>query len=322
MFGKKQEYTKELQERADQAETELASLQEKLRQTANGTQQMLPCFESQIVAQSEMDKQLTKIVGFTHDTMAANRENGQALEQLAIEFTNVRGMLQDDETQRNQIKESVQKQARQADAAAERNKQCVAFAEQIQKVQEGLAVDVERMKSQLKQMESFSKDMSVLSLNCAIEAGRLGESGRDFISAAEDVRQMSSAYEQAAQSASLLLSELEGHMLEMEKQSLELSKELSDGKTSIAHLSKNILENEELCEKSVQRAVPKKMSALTEYLKKMSQSQHDIGVLQQQTLDEMEHIGKSFMEEQEARKELEQIASEITSCVHAGMPNS
>lgn len=320
MFGKKQEYTKELQDRIDQAESELESMQEKMRQAANGTQQMLPCFESQIVAQSEMDKELTKIVSFTHDTMAANHENEQALEQLAIEFTNVRAMLQDDETERNKIKESVHKQAKQADAAAEKNKQCAAFAEQLQKVYKGFAVNVERMQSQLKVMVDFSKDMSVLSLNCAIEAGRLGESGRNFISASEDVRQMSCAYEQAAQAVTSQLAELEEQILEMEKQALGLSKGLSDGQAGITHLTKNISDNVDLCEKSVQRATPKKMSALTDYLKKISQNHRTIGMLQQQTLDEMEQIGKSFMDEQEARKELEQITSNITSCVHADIP--
>lgn len=316
MFGKKQEYAKELQERINKAETELESCQEKMKQAANGAQQMLPCFESQIIAQSEMDKDLTKIVSFTQDTIEANHENGQALEQLAIEFTNVRAMLQDDEAERNKIKESVHKQVGQADTAAEKNKQCTAFADQIQKAGEGFAANVEHMQSRLKQMVDFSKDMGVLSLNCAIEAGRMGESGRNFVAAAEDVRQMSSAYEQAAQSALDQLAELESGIRELGKQALGLAKGLSEGQTSITHLSKSILNNEELCSQAVQRAVPKKMAVLTECLKKMSQSQHTIGVLQQQTLDQMEHIGKSFMEEQEARKELEEIASEITSCVH------
>lgn len=138
MFGKKQEYTKELQDRIDQAESELESMQEKMRRAANGTQQMLPCFESQIVAQSEMDKELTKIVGFTHDTMAANHENEQALEQLAIEFTNVRAMLQDDETERNKIKESVHKQAKQADAAAEKINSVLPLQSSSKKYTKGL----------------------------------------------------------------------------------------------------------------------------------------------------------------------------------------
>jgi len=278
---------------------------------------MLPCFESQIIAQSEMDKDLTKIVSFTNDTMAANHENGQALEQLAIEFTNVRTMLQEDETERNKIKESVHKQVEQADTAVDKYKQCTELAEQIQKAREGLADNVGHMQNQLKQMAGLSKDMSVLSLNCAIEAGRMGESGRSFIAAAEDVRQMSCAYEQAAQSAAEQLAELERKIQEMEKQALGLAKGLSDGQSSITRLSKSILDQEKLCTNAVQRAVPKKMTALADCLKTMSQSHRTIGALQQQTLDEMEHIGKSFMEEQEARKELEEIASAITSCTHA-----
>ncbi len=316
MFGKKQEYTKELQERITKAESELESFQEKMKQAAGSVQQMLPCFESQIIAQSEMDKDLTKIVGYTHNTMEENHENGQALEQLAIEFTNVRSLLQEDEAERNKISESVHKQAAQAQAAVEKYKQCADLSGQVQKTGEQLTASMEHMQNRLTQMVDFSKDMGVLSLNCAIEAGRMGESGRRFIAAAEDVRQMSSAYEQAAQSALDQLAEMEGRLRELEKQALSLTKGLADGQSGMTQLSKAIANQEELCANATKRAVPKKMATLTDCLKRMSQSQHAIGVLQQQTLDEMEHIGKSFMEEQEARKELEEIASQVSSQFH------
>ena len=43
-------------------------------------------------------------------------------------------------------------------------------------------------------MTEYSKQMSVLALNAAIEAGRLGDNGKLFVNAAEDVRVASNEY--------------------------------------------------------------------------------------------------------------------------------
>lgn len=317
MFGKKQEYAKDLQERINNAESQLGFLQEKISQVDRHTQQILPCFESQIVAQSEMDKDLTEIVNHAYDTIAANDENGQAFEQLAIEFTNMRSRMEEEEKETHKLQESMNKQKGQIKTAVERSQACTEPIEQIRQLHNKLADSAQRMRSQITQMQRFSKDMSVLSLSCAIEAGRMGESGRQFIGAAEDVRQLSGAYEHAAEAAGKQLGELEGRMEQLESQLAALTKAQKDVSQSVAQLCKNTAENDELWKRAQKQAYIKKLAALTEQIKKISQSHDTINVLQHQTLDEIEHIGESFVEEQEARKELEHIFDQIVSSIHA-----
>lgn len=317
MFGKKQEYAKDLQERINNAQMQMKSLQETISQVDRQTQQILPCFESQIVAQSEMDKDLTEIVNHAYDTIAANDENGQAIEQLAIEFTNMRSRLEEEEKETQKLQESISKQKGQVKTAAECSRACTEPMDKIRQHHDKLADSAQRMRSQITQMQHFSKDMSVLSLNCALEAGRMGESGRQFIGAAEDVRQLSVAYEQAAEAVSRQLGELEGRIGQLESQMTALTKACKDSSQSVAQLSKCTAESEELWKRTQKQAYSKKLAALTDNLKNISQGHDTINVLQHQTLDEIEHIGESFVEEQEARKELERIFDQIVSCIHA-----
>jgi methyl-accepting chemotaxis protein len=80
-----------------------------------------------------------------------------------------------------------------------------------------LREDYGSMQQQITQMREFSRNMSVLSLNAAIEAGRLGGGGTSFIAAAEEVRAYSEQYEREASAL--------GEKIELAKQRLEALEE-------------------------------------------------------------------------------------------------
>lgn len=317
MFGKKQEYTKELEQKLNTTQSQMETLQAKIDQVGNNTQQILPYFESQIIAQSEMDQELTKIVSHAYDTIAAGSESSQLFEQFAIELTGMRGQLEEDEQGRIELQAAVHTQKEQADAVMDGSKQFTAVLQQVQETRAALLADAGEMHGQLRQMQEFSKQMSVLSLNCAIEAGRMGESGRQFIGAAEDVRQLANAYESAAQAVGQRLAGMETQIRRLEEQAGGMAKILKDSETSLSRLSKSISENEEQCIGAAKKELSKKIGALSDNLKKISQNNDTIHSLQDQTLSEIERIGQSFMDEQEARKELERIFEQIEAVIRS-----
>lgn len=317
MFGKKQEYTKELEQKLNTTQSQMETLQAKIDQVGNNTQQILPYFESQIIAQSEMDQELTKIVSHAYDTIAAGSESSQLFEQFAIELTGMRGQLEEDEQGRIELQAAVHTQKEQADAVMDGSKQFTAVLQQVQETRAALLADAGEMHGQLRQMQEFSKQMSVLSLNCAIEAGRMGESGRQFIGAAEDVRQLANAYESAAQTVGQRLAGMETQIRRLEEQAGGMAKILKDSETSLSRLSKSISENEEQCIGAAKKELSKKVGALSDNLKKISQNNDTIHSLQDQTLSEIERIGQSFMDEQEARKELERIFEQIEAVIRS-----
>lgn len=311
MFGKKQEFTRELEEKLNITQFQLEKLQTQIHNVQNCTQQILPHFESQIVAQSEMDKELTKVVSHAYDTLEETGSSVKIMEQLAMELTAMRGQLEDEEQDKKKMQDAAEKQRKQADAAAEESRHLIEPLTALQETRNGFLQDTGTMREQVSLMAEYAKQMTVTSLNCAIEAGRMGEIGKSFIEASEDVRLLSSAYERAAAVAGRKLDDLEKRISQLETQTAALVKACKDNSLNITRLSKNISEQEEICERAAGRHYLEKAAAISDFLKKLSQKHDTIDSLQHQTLSDIERIGESFMNEQEARKELEHIVDQI-----------
>ena len=125
MFGKKQELTRELEEKLNMTQYQLEDVQMQVSNVQNYTQQMLPHFESQITAQGEMDKELTKIVSQSYDTLEEAGESMKVLEQLAMELTSMRGQMEDEEQDKRKLQEVAGRQIEQMAVIVEENKNSI-----------------------------------------------------------------------------------------------------------------------------------------------------------------------------------------------------
>lgn len=72
----------------------------------------------------------------------------------------------------------------------------VSLAKIIAPVTAELSHGMEEMRNMLEHVVELGKQMEVLSLNAAVEAGRMGESGRKFVESAEEIRGMSDKYQE------------------------------------------------------------------------------------------------------------------------------
>lgn len=103
--------------------------------------------------------------------------------------------------------------------------------------------DAQSLKERAERMKEFSKNMSVLSLNAAIEAGRMGESGGKFIAAAEEVRVLSENYEKEARALEEQLIKSAERMNELEEQIHHLNELLKENNISMGKLYKDCMQN-------------------------------------------------------------------------------
>ncbi len=311
MFGKKQELTRELEEKLNMAQFQLEHVQMQMNSVQNYTQQMLPHFESQIAAQGEMDKELTKVVNRAYETLEETGESTKVLEQLAMELTSMRGQMEDEEQDIRKLQEVADRQIEQMAAMVEENKNSMEPVSALQETKTALKNHSDSMQLEVSHMLEYAKQMTVSSLNCAIEAGRMGDSGKGFVEASEDVRMLSSAYERAAQSVARQLDDMGRRLRQLDEQVAALLKSNKDTNASVSRLSKNITQQDEICTRAAERHYLEKAAAISEYIKKLSQSTQQIDTLQHQTLSDIENIGTSFMNEQEARKGLETIVDQL-----------
>lgn len=97
-----------------------------------------------------------------------------------------------------QLKVEVENELQEAAALVEENKHFTTPAKYLSEVPNSMRQSVQSYEQQLDEMAEYGKQMGVLALNAAIEAGRLGEGGRGFVLAAEEIRQTAVSYENAA----------------------------------------------------------------------------------------------------------------------------
>lgn len=312
MFGKKQEYTKELEERLINAESEAEILRDMVTQIEIGTRQMAPCFESQIIAQSDMDKELAKAGGKAREAMEASCDSGDAYEQFAIEFTSMRGQLEEEERKKAELLNVLGRQQKQLETFVEEKDFLAGPLEQLAHAQVQIAETMNLMQEQLGQMRQSARQMSSLALNCAIEAGRLGESGRQFVGAAEDVRQLSGSYEHTAESISSQLEGIQDVMEQLKQQTgglVEVVKKEGQSASRLSHIQEDA---QKLCSQIAGQAYSEKALAMTAILRKISQNQEQTASLQRQVLSGLQLVCASLEDEQEARMELERIHEQMT----------
>ena len=227
----------------------------------------------------------------------------------------MRGQMEDEERDKKKLQEVADRQIEQMAVIVEENKNSIEPVSALQETKTALKNDTEAIHAEVAHMMEYAKQMTVSSLNCAIEAGRMGDSGKSFVEAAEDVRMLSSAYERAAAVVERQINDLEKRLRQMDEQVAALMKAGKDTNLSISRLSKNITQQDEICTRAAERHYLEKAAAISDYIKKISQSSQHIDALQHQTLSDIERIGDSFMSEQEARKELEHIVDQLIESI-------
>lgn len=311
MFGRKQELTKGLEDQLRDSQEQLKYVLLQMSKAEKNGRSMAPYFETQIEAQNEMDKELTKVVGYARDTMAANDESAKVFEQIALEIGGMREQMGEQEEARIELQKSLRSQKEQMQDAVRANGRFTTPMKFLQQVQGGLTSDVEEANQLVKQMKGCAKQMSVLSLNCAIEAGRMGECGEQFIGAAEDVRRLSGDYEKTAESVERHLAGMAERVRQLEQQVNDMAKYLEENNTAMSDMTEIYTQKEQMLGRTVGKAYLDKLEAIADWLKEIAGNHETIYTLQEKTLSEMENIGGSFINEQEARKELERVYSMI-----------
>ena len=100
----------------------------------------------------------------------------------------------------------------------------------------------ESYKEQLDQMAEYGRQMGVMALNAAIEAGRMGEPAKQFVSVSEEIRQTAFVYEKAAVSMKEELIASQAKVSELEDTIHRLIGLLKDSNMGTARLLKKCQE--------------------------------------------------------------------------------
>ncbi|MCI8893057.1 MAG: methyl-accepting chemotaxis protein [Lachnospiraceae bacterium] len=191
---------------------------------------------------------------------------------------------------------------------------------------EQLTEQLNQAQEQIKSMEVQGRSMGVLSLNAAIEAARMGDAGRKFVAASEEVQSCAGEYRQAAD-------QLMQQLLKMQEGLLEVTEQLTQmealGEKNRAGMEKGWQELDEslkqlarsgqtLGEESAEQEASGLEGRLEEWHRRWEQAAGITAGQEEcckQILQQMETAGESYRKEQkllgQIREQNEQIKNAI-----------
>ena len=235
LFGGKKENLKgELAQLREENSRKTKALEEISRQK----DVLEECFASLAVSNAQIQKDLEVANENIRQLLEAAGANQSRSEMIGQSVLNAAEQTKQAGKGQNAFYDAMKEQTAQIEGIVEKNKHFTTPMKALLEFPAEYARKEEDLKVQLAQMADLSKNMSVLSLNAAIEAGRMGDAGKNFIAAAEDVRTFSEEYAKGAAEAGAMLSEMQQKIADLEEQTKSLNELLKENNISMSKVLK------------------------------------------------------------------------------------
>lgn len=316
MFGGKREKALEgeLSAVKEANEQKKALLLEILEQKDNVTEQ----FARMTASHAQMEKDVEQVEEHMRriQEWAGNSvETAGDIHNVLIEMNNGMGTFDANHTV---FVGQVKKQNEKIVDIVENNKHFTTPMKYISEMPVALREEYQGMYERAGRMMELSKNMSVLSLNAAIEAGRMGESGAKFISTAEEIRSFSENYEQEARELEETLAKSDARIAELEEQIHHLNELLKENNISMGKLYKDSMQSMAAYEAEqidIRSLISDTAVGRTDALQ---QAEQESAKTQERMLLKMEEVREELKEQKSCADELENIYKGIQQSAGKG----
>lgn len=244
--------------------------------------------------------------------LSENMNNAITLASGNAEIENGLGAIINDYRERVQKKEMQQQASDEAyhrllDATTrlvDVNKHFTTPSKYISEFPSNYKAQNQSCRENLDQMEEFGKQMGVLSLQAAIEAGRLGEDGRQFVETAENIRTYAANYDKVIAQTRLQLEQSDERLSELENQVHHLITLLKENNIATAKLMN-------LCQDAVNKSDALNHNSLMddfiEIQNKMStlrNADEEIVKSEERNRMQVDDLNEEFLAQQKNQKEI------------------
>ena len=165
----------------------------------------------------------------------------------------------------------------------------------------------ESVEEALQKLADISQNMGVLALGAAIEAGRMGEDRRKFVTAAEEVRVNAEQYTSAVADVLARISGFEETATEAEKQIHALNDLLKENNGSLVKL----LEDRDTEAVETDHENVEEETNIEEILESLCQGENEFFEVQSRVLSKAETLRQEWKEHKECADELERNVEEV-----------
>lgn len=320
MFGKgkkQEELEQELLSRQAEADKYLKKLSEvtgKMQVVQKETRTGIASMEEK---QNELDSQMEKVLetvkGAAQEARKQNEKNRglqKQMQVLADRAEKTDGMYQ-------RSLEGICRREQELLEMINQGRKLTSPEEVLELAATGMRQEMGEMGKRIGEMEEMEKQMGVLSLNAAIEAGRLGDEGVKFVEAAEKVRDLSGKYHQAASFMAEKMKRMEKRLEEAEVQVVYLTQIWKEHNSRLEKAAEGFGVYASRLEESETRNLVSEIRTVTGTLEQ-SISESELVSRQYDTAQEVvQQAGETFTRQQETLENLRGKAREVEEWLRA-----
>ena len=316
MFGGKRE--KALEEELVSVQKENENKKELLSGILEQKDVVMEQFARMTASRAQMEKDVAHVkeqVQSVYELAANSEKTAGDIHNTMIEAKNGVGTF---DANHSVFVKQMKNQAERIMEIVESNKHFTTPMKCITEAQSVSREERQQLGERVERMIEFSKSMSVLSLNAAIEAGRMGDAGNGFIIAAEEVRALSENYEREAKELKEQLAQSEKRASELEEQIHYLNELLKENNISMGKLYKDSTQNLATYEggqTDIRNLITEEVIGRTDALR---QSEKECANTQEQMLECLDAVWEEVEEYKDSADELETLWKELYQAVQQG----
>ena len=313
MFGGKKE--KELQQH-------LAELKEKneknewaLEQVRGQEDHLEEQFSKLAVSHTQMEKEIDMVKNNLQKIQEIRRVQSVSARALKEETLHLTDAARKEEEDIQLFFDNMRDQNGKITQIVEKNKHFTTPMKTLLELPEVFSEAQGKIEKELDSMEQCAKNMTVLSLNAAIEAGRMGDNGRQFVLAAEQIRSSSEAYDKSAAEIKSRMDELAKEIAQAKEQMNYLNELLKENNISMGKVYKEHTAHNDRYIKQKEDREAIRPQLVTQSLNQLVEGNKEFEEATDRMNLQMEDIGVQFHEQRGYAGEIEQIFSRISTTV-------
>lgn len=259
--------------------------------------------ESRRQAASDVE-QISQNIDGVAELASGNVEIEAQLSWSIKELSEKNGQM---EKEQERIRQNFRRVLEKTTSLVDANKHFTSPSKYLNEVPGKLRSQEKQLGKQLEQMEEYSKQMGVLALDAAIEAGRLGDSGKQFVASAEAIRTYASNYDAVIDSVKQQLEDSREENRRLEEEIHRLVGLLKENNISATRLMKScqeaVKEADAAGEASLQQEFPGIINLVTE----LKNADDEIAKSEERNRMQLEDLTGEFESQEKNHKEIAQM---------------
>lgn len=307
LFGNKSNKIEELTKQVEELQNRLSYYENREQFEAGKREEMLSDFTQLTAGYAQMDHGLTNVVEDIKSAADLTKEEGNltsTLKELLLELVK---KLSEDENKVSGLLANCDRESGAFTQMMEKNKHFTTPAKTLSEDAKRLKEGLLEGGKEAEELRDYFKNISVMSLHAAIEAGRLGEAGTGFVQTAEEIRKQSQEKEEQLEALITQVANLTQTVIEVEEQVVHLNSLLKDNTVGMGKLYKDHAAYVEEFKDCGYGNAAKHLTHTSDCVEAIQKSQSQIFVHESHALDEMEKIGDGFIGSKKALVEAETL---------------